>query len=106
MERPSGAPSAGRWTMKKLFLAPSAAILGLILALPAAALDLPSGATITGDYMEARSAEGVVGPAAGRAVGGGGGAVGPAHRRCRQGAGLGARGGGGRRARLAAAARR
>ena len=31
------------------------------VALPAAALDLPSGASVTGDYLEARSAEVVVG---------------------------------------------
>lgn len=53
--------------MKKLLLTPGraslvTAVLALVvLALSAAALDLPSGASITGDYLEARSAEVVVG---------------------------------------------
>jgi hypothetical protein len=47
--------------MNKLSSAVCAAIFGLVLAFPAVGLDLPSGASITGDYLEARSAEVVVG---------------------------------------------
>jgi hypothetical protein len=47
--------------MNKLSSAVCAAIFGLVLAFPAGGLDLPSGASITGDYLEARSAEVVVG---------------------------------------------
>src|SRR5688500_9577630 len=47
--------------MNKLSSALCAAILGVVPVLPVVALDLPLGASITGDYLEARSAEVVVG---------------------------------------------
>ena len=48
--------------MIQLLAAPSRAILAVVvLSLPAQALDLPSGASVAGDYLEARSAEVVVG---------------------------------------------